>query len=370
MKSKQDASQSQSSSDRQKWQRVFDALVGIINKQQSQLQTLLSERKLLEDRIRTGHKLYDSDVAFLRERISQMKGALAVQYMMCSLDARKLDLVVGLKQREGLLHKLKLDEAELALADFKECFDVLSAKCPEPKDSGETPPEIRRSKRRCGERGQKSAEELLPPDHSHEVEIERLKQQFDALISEKNNEVSTLMAEKKFVWNQYKLLETNLNDKLKSQETEIQLAKEKISGLLACMEKLQASNRDNDEAIVELKCKIADKEDLARKRGDEIVRLTQELELLRRTGCSSDMPVLNWCTPSGSTASSRNRKISSANMSKQLTAAQVTNSTKSEKVSKGLRRKSSGIDSGQVTPKLFSSAFRVPKLKTPAKQMR
>lgn len=38
----------------------------------------------------------------------QMKGTLAVQDMMSSLDARKLELAVGLKQREALLHKLKL----------------------------------------------------------------------------------------------------------------------------------------------------------------------------------------------------------------------------------------------------------------------
>lgn len=38
----------------------------------------------------------------------QMKGALAVQDMVHSLDARKLELAVGLKQREVLLHRLKL----------------------------------------------------------------------------------------------------------------------------------------------------------------------------------------------------------------------------------------------------------------------
>lgn len=171
-------------------------------------------------------------------------------------------------------------------------------------------------------------------DHALQAEIKRLKHKFDTLVSEKDAEVSALLTEKKFVWNQYKILETNLNNKLKSKEAEVRLANEKVSGLLACMEKLQSSNDDKDEAISELKSKIAEKEAIARKRGDEIVRLAQELELLRRTRCTSETPTLNRCTTSGSTAaSSRNKKSAGVNMNKQLAAAHVPDSTnRSEKV--------------------------------------
>lgn len=198
--------------------------------------------------------------------------------------------------------------------------------------SQENPLETSRSKRLHEESIQKSPGDLPTHDHALEAEIKRLNHEFDTLVSEKNAEVSALMAEKKFVWNQYELLETNLNNKLKSKETEVQLANEKLSGLLACMEKLQSSNHDKDKAINELKSKIADKEAIARKRGDEIVRLAQELELLRRTGCTLERPRLNRCTTSGSTASSQNRKRASANVNKKLAAAQVPDSTNSEKV--------------------------------------
>lgn len=70
MEPKQDGSQP--SSDRQKWQKVFDAVVGIIAKQQSQLQSLVKERELLGERIRTQQKLHDFDVTFLRDQISQV----------------------------------------------------------------------------------------------------------------------------------------------------------------------------------------------------------------------------------------------------------------------------------------------------------
>ncbi|PKI45665.1 hypothetical protein CRG98_033981 [Punica granatum] len=342
-KRRQDASPV--SSDRQKWQKVFDPLVGMITKQQSQLHTLVRERSLLEDRIRTQQKRYDSDVAFLRERISQMKRAMAVQDMMRSLDAMKLELAVGLKQREALLRKMKLDEAELELADFKECLNVLCPSANPRDDSERHTPETSRSKGSSQKSSGRSAKELDVRDHLLEDEIKRLKQEYDVLVLDKNAEISALLTEKKFVWNQYKILETNLNDKLKSKEAEIRLANEKVSGLL---------------------------EALARKRGDELVRLAHELELLRRARCTSETPVLSRCTTSGSiTSSLGNKKGTRVSVNKPPSAAQGSDSTKnSERGGRGSKRKADEIDSSQVTPKLFSSSFKIPKLKTPVKQMR
>ncbi|XP_031374876.1 uncharacterized protein LOC116189370 [Punica granatum] len=369
-KRRQDASPV--SSDRQKWQKVFDPLVGMITKQQSQLHTLVRERSLLEDRIRTQQKRYDSDVAFLRERISQMKRAMAVQDMMRSLDAMKLELAVGLKQREALLRKMKLDEAELELADFKECLNVLCPSANPRDDSERHTPETSRSKGSSQKSSGRSAKELDVRDHLLEDEIKRLKQEYDVLVLDKNAEISALLTEKKFVWNQYKILETNLNDKLKSKEAEIRLANEKVSGLLASMEKLQSSNDAKDEVIAKLESKIADKEALARKRGDELVRLAHELELLRRARCTSETPVLSRCTTSGSiTSSLGNKKGTRVSVNKPPSAAQGSDSTKnSERGGRGSKRKADEIDSSQVTPKLFSSSFKIPKLKTPVKQMR
>lgn len=58
---------------RLKWQKIFDALVQILNSRDSQLRILLKERKLLEDRIKTQLRVHGSDVAFLEDRISQVQ---------------------------------------------------------------------------------------------------------------------------------------------------------------------------------------------------------------------------------------------------------------------------------------------------------
>ncbi|OWM72006.1 hypothetical protein CDL15_Pgr017889 [Punica granatum] len=201
------------------------------------------------------------------------------------------------------------DEVELELADFKECLNVLYP-------SANT-----------------LVHSLSDDSERNTVKTQEAKE-YDALVLGKNAKISALLTEKKFVWNQYKILETKLNDKLKSKEAEIQLANEKVSRLLVSMEKLQSSNDAKDEVIAKLESKIADKEALARKRRDELVRLAHELELLKRARCTSETPVLSRCTTSGSiTSSLGNKKGTHVPVNKPPTAAQVSNSMKnSERV--------------------------------------
>ncbi|XP_031395879.1 uncharacterized protein LOC116207146 [Punica granatum] len=225
-------------------------------------------------------------------------------------------------------------EVELELADFKECLNVLYPSANTLVHSLSKHCQDSRSKGSSQKSSRRSAKELDVRDHLLEDEIKRLKQEYDALVLGKNAKISALLTEKKFVWNQYKILETKLNDKLKSKEAEIQLANEKVSRLLVSMEKLQSSNDAKDEVIAKLESKIADKEALARKRRDELVRLAHELELLKRARCTSETPVLSRCTTSGSiTSSLGNKKGTHVPVNKPPTAAQVSNSMKnSERV--------------------------------------
>lgn len=91
-----------------------------------------------------------------------------------------------------------------------------------------------------------------------------------------------LLAERDFVWNQYKMREKDLTDRLKGKSREVEQVNEQIQKLLSSMERLQSSNSELEEASV--------------KKSEEISRLSRELELLKKGGSVSTTPVLRCCS--------------------------------------------------------------------------
>ncbi|KAL3733338.1 hypothetical protein ACJRO7_022809 [Eucalyptus globulus] len=368
MPTRKDASEV--SSDRRKWQKVFNAFVELLGNQQAQLLTLVRERKLLEDRIKMQHRRWNSDVRFLKDRISQMRGTLKLQDMAHFLESTKLDFALGLKEREALLYKLKLEQADDELADFRGCLDSIPHKCPELEESAQlnnsaetrnTRRGLRSSDRKSGKDAKEAQEERT---HFLEEEIKKLRLEYDKLISEKNSEASALLMEKKFVWHQYNILENDLNDRLKSKGAELELANQKISKLLTSMEKLEMMNGEKDDTIAELKSKIDEMEAILGKRNEEIGRLAQESEVLKKNMVT---PVLSRCTSRNRTSKTEGKDSvahkRSVVLKKETGHPQVPDSLKdSEKGTGRSKRKAVAIE----TPKLFSSSFKVPKLKASA----
>lgn len=134
------------------------------------------------------------------------------------------------------------------------------------------------------------------PSGSLESELRRLKQEYDKLVLEKDNEVSALVAEKKFVWNQYKILETDCANKLKKKRAEVEEAEEKVHRLLASMEQLQSSNDEKDDRIARLTSQLTKTREESNKFKEETRRLSRELDLLRKSGSGLATPVLTQCT--------------------------------------------------------------------------
>jgi chromosome segregation ATPase len=129
-----------------------------------------------------------------------------------------------------------------------------------------------------------------------EGEVRRLQHEYEKLASEKSSELSTLLAENKFVWNQYKIMENDYTSKLRSEHSEVELANEKIKKLLASVEQLQSLNDEKDETIATLRTKVYKKEADSNKLNEENLRLSQELDLLKKSRSSLVTPVLNRCT--------------------------------------------------------------------------
>lgn len=129
---------------------------------------------------------------------------------------------------------------------------------------------------------------------SLEAKIRKLKLEYEKLATEKKCEVSDLLRENGFAWNQFKCIETGFTKKLKRKDDEIVQANTKISSLLSYQEQLQSSNHEKDETISRLKAKVAEMEANSTKKDEEISKLSRDIESLKKSRGLT--PVLTRCT--------------------------------------------------------------------------
>ncbi|XP_062164518.1 uncharacterized protein LOC133871154 isoform X2 [Alnus glutinosa] len=306
------------SSERRKWDKIFNGLVHMLQTQQAQLETLAKERKLFEDCVRVQHERWVSNARLYEGQISQLKGDLVAQQMTLSLEAAKSDFVTSLKRREAFLGKLKLEDTETELADFKAWFDYFSHESSYLKDLS-----LRNG---SDMQGEERRSKIL------EGEIRRLKHEYEKLALEKSSEVSALLAEKKFVWNQYKIMENDYTSKLGSNRSEVAKANQTIEKLLSRVEQLQSLNDDKDEMVARLRNKVAEMEAERNKLNEATSRTSHKLDLLKKSRSSSVTPVLNCCTARaqrscvGAKKSGSNR--SNITVKNELSASQFPDSEK------------------------------------------
>ncbi|KAL3514769.1 hypothetical protein ACH5RR_027486 [Cinchona calisaya] len=328
--------------DREKCNKMFNAMVHLLQNQQIQIQYLAKDRKLLEDRIKLHHERWISDVNMLKDNIFQMQRDFVIQEMERKVEANKAEMVVGLKLRESFLYKQKFENADSELADFREWFEYLVGKCFGENDTSSD----------FDKKGEERRYKAL------ESNLKRLKCENKKLILDKNLEVSALLNEKNFIWNQYKLMETNFNDQLKQKHADVESANEKIQGLLSSMEELQSSTSLKDKIIARLNNDIAKlKCDLVKK-DDEVFRLSRELEALRKLRNDASTPILRQCrTGSGNTQSKS--KSGKTKAEKEFDSSHTL-----EKGCRSSKRKAVDALHISATTKLFTSSFKVPKLKS------
>ncbi|KAF2533098.1 hypothetical protein F2Q70_00031110 [Brassica cretica] len=193
---------------------------------------------------------------------------------------------------------------------------------------------------------------------SLEVKIRKLKLEYERLASEKKCEVSDLRRENGFALSQFKCIQSGFTDKLKRRDEEIAQANTKISSLLSFQEQLQSSNHENAEIISSLKAEVAEMKASSIKKDEEISKLSRDLESLKKS--RSFTPVLTRCTMhNGSSVGSevtrkKDKSAASPPNDKVESSFQEIRSSKRKRVTVS------------ETPKLFTSTFRVPKLKSPS----
>ncbi|XP_022996983.1 uncharacterized protein LOC111492049 isoform X1 [Cucurbita maxima] len=353
---------SKSSSHRQNWEKIFSALVHMLQTQQKQLETLIEERKLLEDRIRMQHDRWSSDTRLYEDLVCQLQADLVLRDKQRSLEASKLDLNMSLKQRESFLCQVISDQTNNELQDFKELFILLSTKISDPSFQDVSS----RSSLQTGKSNEKTRN-----SKALKIEVQRLQKAYEKLASERSSEVTALLAEKTFVWNQYSIMENDYESKLRHNLTEVELACTKIENLLANMEQLQSLNIEKDCTIAALESQLEKTEVDSRKLNDEISRISRELEVLRKHNGVSVTPVLNRCTSeSGYRTCSLGVKKkgkgsgSNINVRKKASPVQASRGNGDSSKEDGSFKRRRGLKRESETPRLFTSSFKPPKLRS------
>ncbi|GMI83093.1 hypothetical protein like AT1G19980 [Hibiscus trionum] len=357
---------SQHSPERQKWEKIFEGLVKMLKTQQQQLETLAKERNILEGRIKMQYERWVSDVRLYEDHISQMKNELQSEEMARVLEATKADMMVGLKHKEAFLCKMKLEETQDELTDFRVWFGILSKSS---KDISQRDP-IETKKGMLGGKHSGSKSVTL---ETLEDNVRSLKLQYKNLVSEKSSQATALMAENKFAWNQFNVLESQYKDKLNSKQSELEKANKRIEALISDMEELRSSNTEKDEIIERLKAELSRKEADA-SRFQEVPKISREIELYRKSTSASCTPVIKRCTAGGRTSvlGGKNGSRDRCNiiLQKEKSAPHVPDLKDNVKGSRSLKRKKDDAIPLSETPKLFTSRFKVPRLKASSPKTR
>lgn len=133
-------------------------------------------------------------------------------------------------------------------------------------------------------------------------EVRKLKSEIEKSKVEKSSEISALLSEKNFIWNQYEQMETSLTEKLRKKCDEVENANEKVQMIVSRADELQISNE-------KLRASLTTMESESVKKDEEIFELKKEIENLKsRSGSAST--ILRPCR-AGFASSSRQGKKSS-----------------------------------------------------------
>ncbi|XWS14461.1 hypothetical protein CRYUN_Cryun35bG0011500 [Craigia yunnanensis] len=227
--------------------------------------------------------------------LRQMKSDLESKEMERVLEAAKADMMVGLKHREAYLCKMKLEETEDELTDFRIWFDILSKNS---RDISQRYPQETKK----GMSGRKHSGSNSVTLRTLEDDVRRLKLEYENLASEKSSQVAALMAENKSAWNQFNVLESQCTDKLNSKHSELEKANRKVEALFSNIEELRSSNAGKDEIIERLKAEVSQKEADASRFHEEVSKISREVELLRKSRSASCTPVIKRCAAGGRTS--------------------------------------------------------------------
>lgn len=138
-------------------------------------------------------------------------------------------------------------------------------------------------------------------------EVRKLKSEIENYKLEKNSEISVLLSEKNFIWNQYKQMENSFTEQLRSKCVEAENANEKVQILVNRADELHLTNE-------QLRANITEIESESIQKNEEIFELRKEIEILKsRSGSASTL--LRPCRTEAPSSSRRGKNSSTTHRS-------------------------------------------------------
>ncbi|XP_078153583.1 uncharacterized protein LOC144548738 [Carex rostrata] len=374
------------SSDRKQLSKAMHLLYLAFRSEHSTNEGLLVEREYLLQLIELRNEQWTRHVSLLESRIEQMK---AQEMKVQNYNAAKLDFLVDAKERKAISYK---EYAELAETDLEDAHTLIAALRAEIKDlkSKLSNGEMLHPIGACDSTELKDLKlEIRKLKHAYKT----LKSEKEAQLSEKESRIDSLVCEKDFVWNQLKVMESEYVATLKSKNSELGKSNEAIGMLKKNLEEMEASILEKDSTISKMKeemsASISEKDGTISQlnqnyqasismKDDMISRLNEEVENLKKMSKEKDQMIFGLhadvakfaarvgpsiCKAVDSGAS-RTLRSSMKRAREPVSWAQPSaNQSVGGQHQHSNRSQGSASVSTAETPRLFSSNFKVPKLK-------
>ncbi|CAM0877350.1 unnamed protein product [Alopecurus aequalis] len=221
---------------RDEWLRIYNRMCAILRENHRRIEALLADRAGLEAIVKIHHSFWLTREGLLRDRLDE---TLRAEACVRSCDDAKLDLLVGVKDREARRYQIYAESQDEDMEELKTYTEALAA-------------ENDKLKMKL----KKVESSAVPSESTHghsgrnwRAEIRELKTAYKNLSSEKDKEVSALVAQKDFVWHQLQTMEKDYDSLLKKKKLEAAQATEAAQRLRQKVEELQAAAQKKDDDI-------------------------------------------------------------------------------------------------------------------------
>lgn len=235
---------------------------------------LEQEREILAQKIRTQQHLWAAENHHFQHRLKLNDRVHKERELTHTYEVAKSDLLHGAQQMDALLHKHRLDFALDDLEELQTQNELLLIQLKEEQAGAralnerflESEKEAIADRQRSQiileleEKTRSLQESLVKMEKDHRIEMGKVKSDRKRLSSLRKHEVSALLRERDFVWNQLKVMEEDYVNRLKSKNQQLQLASENIVNLRSTIEEMQQANDEKNVELTILKVEMGEKE--------------------------------------------------------------------------------------------------------------
>ncbi|KAJ4807177.1 GRIP and coiled-coil domain-containing protein 2 [Rhynchospora pubera] len=348
---------------------------------------LLADREYLLELIELRNEQWARHVSLLQSRIDHVK---TQELKMKEFNAAKLELLVDIKERKASSYKEYAELAETDLEDASTCIEALGHEITALKGKLNNAETTRPTFAYDSTEIKDLTLELKKRKHGYKA----LKSEKEAKIAEKENQIEALIAAQDFVRNQYKIMEAEYVAAVKLKNSDLDKSNEEVKMVKQNLQAVEASILEKDSIITAIKeemaASISGKNDAISqlndkfqasnsKKDDMISRLNGEIENLKIilkekdqmiSGLHTD--VANYaaragpiCKPADSRTSRTLRSGTKRSRECESVSCAQPSANKSASGQRQHYTRSQGSASASTaeTRILFSSSFKVPKLK-------